>query len=104
MGKQQKTFKFPDDLKRAQEKLAAVQAERREFLASLPLWGGDLERARQGLSEEQLAESARLEEAERQASHVVWVDEFWGKLPAEDRVEARSRLKHVNDPVEEPTA
>ncbi|MEU9047321.1 MULTISPECIES: hypothetical protein [unclassified Kitasatospora] len=47
------------------------------------------------------AESARLEEAERQASHAVWVDEFRASLSGKDRVEARSRLKHIADePVE----
>ncbi|MEU6972948.1 hypothetical protein AB0A71_35590 [Kitasatospora aureofaciens] len=79
----------------------AVQAERRAFLATLPSWSGDLEAARQGLSEEQLAESARLEEAERQASHAVWADEYWSTLSGEDRVIARSRLKHIDDPAEE---
>ncbi|MFF2147504.1 hypothetical protein [Kitasatospora sp. NPDC058190] len=71
MGKQ-KTFEYPDDLIEAQRALMAVQAERHAYLASLPLWGGDLEVARQGLSDEQRAECARLEEAERQASHLVW--------------------------------
>ncbi|MET8624755.1 hypothetical protein ABZW30_13515 [Kitasatospora sp. NPDC004669] len=75
----------------------AVQAERRAFLATLPLWGGVLEAARRGLSEEQLAESARLEEAERQACHAVWADEYWAKLSGEDRVTARSRLQHIDD-------
>ncbi|MEE1782773.1 hypothetical protein PUR71_07565 [Streptomyces sp. SP17BM10] len=54
---------------------------------------------------EQLAESARLEEAERQASHAVWADEYWAGLPVEDQVEARSRLHHIDDPVgEQPAA
>ncbi|MER7768723.1 hypothetical protein [Kitasatospora sp. NPDC096140] len=52
---------------------------------------------RRGLSEEQLAESARLEEAERQASHAVWADERWAALSGEDRVTARSRLQHIDD-------
>ncbi|MFG3055503.1 hypothetical protein ACGFZP_31790 [Kitasatospora sp. NPDC048239] len=41
-----------------------MQAERRARLAVLPGWSG-LEAAREGLAEEGLAESARLEEAER---------------------------------------
>ncbi|MFI9365943.1 hypothetical protein ACIG5E_33565 [Kitasatospora sp. NPDC053057] len=98
MGKQ-KTFEYPDDLIEAQQALVAVQAERRAHLAALPSWSGDLEAARQGLSEEQLAESARLEEAERQASHLVWADDYWAKLSGEDRVAARSQLKHIDGPV-----
>ncbi|MFF2148936.1 hypothetical protein [Kitasatospora sp. NPDC058190] len=103
MGKQ-KTYEYPDRLIEAQRALTAVQAERRTFLASLPSWSGDLEAARQGLSEEQLAESARLEEAERQASHAVWADEHWATLSGEDRVTARSQLKHIDDPAEEQSA
>ncbi|MGA5824285.1 hypothetical protein ACPC54_41390 [Kitasatospora sp. NPDC094028] len=101
MGKEQKTFEYTADLIAAQRSLMAVQAERLAFLAALPSWSSDLEAARQGLSEEQLAESARLEEAERRASHVVWADEYWAKLSGEDRVIARSRLKHIDDPVVE---
>ncbi|MFE3875483.1 hypothetical protein ACFXPX_13910 [Kitasatospora sp. NPDC059146] len=97
MGKEKKTFEFPFNLTGAQFKLAAVQAERRAFLAALPTWGGDLEAARQGLSEEQLAESARLEEAERQAAHAVWADHYWARLPVEDRVAARSQLQHIDE-------
>ncbi|MFH8388049.1 hypothetical protein ACH4E7_45495 [Kitasatospora sp. NPDC018058] len=97
MGKEQKTFEYTDDLVAAQRALVAVQAERRAFLATLSTWGGDLEAARQGLSEEQLAESARLEEAERRACHAVWADEYWAKLSGEDRVAVRSRLRHIDD-------
>ncbi|MGW3046270.1 hypothetical protein ACWC9T_41335 [Kitasatospora sp. NPDC001159] len=97
MGKEQKTFEYTDELKDAQRALMAVQAERRAFLATLPLWGGDLEAARQGLSEEQRAESARLEEAERRACHAVWADEYWAKLSGVDRVTAHSRLMHIDD-------
>ncbi|WP_033354860.1 hypothetical protein [Kitasatospora aureofaciens] len=104
MGKEQKTFEYTDELIKAQRALMAVQAERRAFQATLPLWGSDLEAARQGLSEEQLAEPARLEEAERRASHAVWADEYWSKLSGEDRVIARSRLKHIDDPAEEQAA
>ncbi|MER7757784.1 hypothetical protein [Kitasatospora sp. NPDC097643] len=68
----------------------------RAYLASLPSWSGDLEAARQGLSEEQLAESARLEEAERQASQAVWADEHWAELAGQDRVAARSQLQHID--------
>lgn len=98
VGKQ-KTYEYPGHLVEAQQALVAVQAERRAFLATLGPWNGDLEAARQGLGEEQLAESARLEEAERQASHVVWADGFWASLSGKDRVEARSLLQHVDDPV-----
>ncbi|MEV7190081.1 hypothetical protein [Kitasatospora sp. NPDC093102] len=66
---------------------------------SLPSWGGDLEAARQGLSEEPLAQSARLEEARCRACHAVWADEYWAKLSGEDRVAARNRLQHIDDPV-----
>ncbi|MFJ7250178.1 hypothetical protein ACIQWA_36840 [Kitasatospora sp. NPDC098652] len=104
MGKQQKTFAYTSDLITAQRALVAVRAERRAFLAALPSWAGDLGAARRGVSEEQLVESARLEEAERQASHAVWADEYWAGLPVEDRVEARSRLQHIDEPVEEAAA
>ncbi|MFE5586949.1 hypothetical protein [Kitasatospora sp. NPDC056531] len=104
MGKEEKTCTYPDRLIKAQRSLAAVQAERRTYLATLPTWGGDLEVARQGLSEEQLAESARFEETERQASQAVWADEHWASLSGEDRVAARSQLKHIDDPAEEQSA
>ncbi|MER8103924.1 hypothetical protein [Kitasatospora sp. NPDC094016] len=104
MGKQQKTFEYPGHLIEAQRALASVQAERHTYLAALGSWNGDLEAAREGLAEEQLAESARLEEAERQASHAVWADEYWAGLPVEDRVEARSQLQHIDEPVEEAAA
>ncbi|MFE7193953.1 hypothetical protein [Kitasatospora sp. NPDC057541] len=100
MGKQQKTFEYPDRLIEAQRALVAVQAERRAHLAALPTFNGDLEAAREGLAEELLAESARLEEAERQAAQSVWADEFWAGLSGEDRVAARSRLKHTGEPAE----
>ncbi|MFD4400891.1 hypothetical protein [Kitasatospora sp. NPDC058478] len=54
-----------------------------------------MEAARQGLGEEHLAESARLEEAERQAAHAVWADGYWAELSGEDR--ARGRLQHIDD-------
>ncbi|MFB7476874.1 hypothetical protein [Kitasatospora sp. NPDC056184] len=47
-----------------------------------------------------LAESACLEEAERQAAHAVWADEYWAGLSGGDRVAARSRLKHVGEPAQ----
>ncbi|MEU4588265.1 hypothetical protein AB0F92_40505 [Kitasatospora aureofaciens] len=95
MAKEEKTFDYPEDLRMAQRALEAVQERRRAFLAGLPSFGGDLAAAERGLDEEQIAESKRLEEEERQASHVVWVDEFWAKLPPEDRADARSKLKHL---------
>ncbi|MEU7093048.1 hypothetical protein [Kitasatospora aureofaciens] len=95
MGKKEKTFDFPASLQKAQRALEEVQERRRAFLAGLPSFGGDLAAAKRGLDEEQIAEGKRLEEEERQASHAVWVDEFWAKLPAEDRVEARSKLLHL---------
>ncbi|MER7672329.1 hypothetical protein ABTY61_28245 [Kitasatospora sp. NPDC096128] len=52
----------------------------------------------QGLSEEQLARSARVEEAWRQASHAVSADRYGGTPTREDRVKTRSRLHpHVVD-------
>ncbi|MGW2869935.1 hypothetical protein [Kitasatospora sp. NPDC001225] len=99
MGKQQKTFEYPDRLIEAQRALVAVQAEQRAHLAALPVFGGDLDAAREGLAEELTAESARLEEAERQAAHAVWADEYWSSLPGKDWVAARSRLQHTDDGV-----
>ncbi|MGW4893182.1 hypothetical protein ACWEQL_13085 [Kitasatospora sp. NPDC004240] len=99
MGKQ-KTFEYPGRLIEAQRALMTLQAERRAFLAALPSFSGDLEAAREGLAEEQLAESARLAEAERQAAHAVWADARWAELSGEDRVAARSRLKHVGESAE----
>ncbi|MGK4586133.1 hypothetical protein [Kitasatospora sp. HPMI-4] len=97
---EQKAFEFPGHLIEVQRALAAVQAERRDHLASLPAWNGGLGAARQGLSEEQLAESGRLEEAERQAAHAVWADGYWAMLSGADRVDARTQLKHIDDSVE----
>ncbi|MEU6237797.1 hypothetical protein [Kitasatospora sp. NPDC047058] len=99
MGKQ-KTFEYPGRLIKAQRALVGVQAERRAFLAALPSWGGDLEAAREGLAEEQLAESARLAEAQRQAAHAVWANAYWAELSGEDRVAARSQLKRVGESAE----
>ncbi|MFJ4097492.1 hypothetical protein ACIPYS_38530 [Kitasatospora sp. NPDC089913] len=45
-----------------------------------------------------LAESARLEEAERRATHAVWAGPYWAGLSGEDRVAARGRLKHTGGP------
>ncbi|MGW4891016.1 hypothetical protein ACWEQL_01930 [Kitasatospora sp. NPDC004240] len=95
MGKQ-KTFEYPTDLCQAQQQLEAAQAERRAFLASLPVWGGDLEAIRRGLDEEQLTESGRLVEAERQAALAVTAHAFWSTLSGEDRVVARTQLKHFS--------
>ncbi|MFE7527644.1 hypothetical protein ACFU7Y_18285 [Kitasatospora sp. NPDC057542] len=81
-----------------------MQAERHAYLAALPTWGSNLETVWQGMSEEQLAESARLAEAERQAAHAVWADGFWATLSGEDRVAARSQLQHVDHRSEEQTA
>lgn len=103
MGKQ-KTFEYTDELKAAQRALMAVRAERRAFLETLPAWGGDLTAVRQGLTEKQLAEYARLAEAERQAVHAVWADGYRATMSGEDRVIARSRLHHLDDPVEEQPA
>ncbi|WP_344341689.1 hypothetical protein [Kitasatospora putterlickiae] len=66
--------------------------------AALPDFSGDLEAARDGLAGEVPAESARLEEAERQAAHAVWADEVPAGLSGEDRVAARSRLQHIGEP------
>ncbi|WP_380282536.1 hypothetical protein [Kitasatospora purpeofusca] len=95
-----KTFECPDRLIEAQRALEAARAERRAHLAALPAFSGDLAAAREGLAEELLAESARLEEAERQAAHAVWSDEYWAGLSGEDRVTARSRLQHTDEQAE----
>ncbi|MER7773276.1 hypothetical protein [Kitasatospora sp. NPDC096140] len=100
MGKLERTFAYSDDLINAQRALAAVQAERRTCLATLPAWSGDIPAVAHGLDEEQLAESARLGEADRQASHAVWAEEYRAGLPVEDRVEDRSRLHHIDAPAE----
>ncbi|WP_316521226.1 hypothetical protein [Kitasatospora brasiliensis] len=96
MGKQ-KTFEFTDQLRSAQRALAAARQERQAFLASLPRWDGDLAAVKQGLGEEQMAQSARLAEAERQAAHTVWADPFWASLTGEDQVSARQQLSHIDD-------
>ncbi|MFH8385839.1 hypothetical protein ACH4E7_33780 [Kitasatospora sp. NPDC018058] len=98
MGKQ-KRYEYPDRLVEAQRALVAGRAERRAYLVALGCWSGDAEAARRGLGEEQLAASARLEEAERRACHVVWAGEYWADLSGEDRVVAHSRLKRVDEPV-----
>ncbi|MEU3559720.1 hypothetical protein [Kitasatospora sp. NPDC006786] len=96
MGKQ-KTFEFTGQLRSAQRALAAARHERQAFLASLPRWDGDLAAAKQGLDDEQLAQSARLAEAERQAAHAVWADPYWKSLTGEDLVAARQQLGHIDD-------
>ncbi|MET8629528.1 helix-turn-helix domain-containing protein [Kitasatospora sp. NPDC004669] len=35
----------------------------------------------------------------QRACHAVWADEYWAKLSGEDRVTARSRLMHIDDPI-----
>ncbi|WP_371493414.1 hypothetical protein OG871_39360 [Kitasatospora sp. NBC_00374] len=71
VAKKQKTFELPTGLKDAQRVLAAARAERAAFLATLPVWRGDLEVTAVGVGEELRTELGRLEEAERRAAHVV---------------------------------
>ncbi|MFJ9953619.1 hypothetical protein [Kitasatospora sp. NPDC091207] len=49
----------------------AGPADLAQHLDALPAWSGDLEAAWEGLADELLTESARLEDAERQAAHLV---------------------------------
>ncbi|MFE4972649.1 hypothetical protein ACFRAR_11065 [Kitasatospora sp. NPDC056651] len=97
-GKKEKTFDYPEDLQKAQRALEDGQARRRAFLSGLPAWGSNLEAAAQGLSDEQAEQSKQLEEEERQASHAVWANDYWATLPPEDHSDARSKLKHLQDP------
>ncbi|MFG3053604.1 hypothetical protein ACGFZP_22000 [Kitasatospora sp. NPDC048239] len=92
MGKK-KIFKYPDDLRAAQRALVVVRAERSAFFAVLPRWADLADGVGEGLSDEQRAESGRLEEAERVAALAVYAHPFWAGLPAE----ARTRLQHLDD-------
>ncbi|MBD0675470.1 hypothetical protein [Streptomyces sp. CBMA156] len=104
MGKQQKAFDFPADLREAQRALVAARAERSAFLASLPQWGGDMAAVSRGVDEEQRAEASRLEESERRAALAVTGHPFWAEVPVGDRVAARTQLQHVDGAVQEGTA
>ncbi|MCU7827304.1 hypothetical protein [Kitasatospora sp. DSM 101779] len=104
MGKQ-KTFDYPADLQEAQHALEAARAERSAFLASAPKWvepvgertlsDGTAAPAEPGWSEEQFEENRRLLATEQEAARVIWAHPFWESLPAGDRVEARTGLKHL---------
>jgi hypothetical protein len=100
----QKTFDYPADLQEAQRTLEAAQAERSAFLAAAPKWAeplaertlpdGTVAPAQPGWNEEQREQNRRLLTAEQDASQAVWAHPSWESLPAGDRVEARTGLKH----------
>ncbi|MER5433399.1 hypothetical protein [Streptomyces sp. NPDC002588] len=110
-----KTYDFPSDLRAGQEELHQVRAELSALLKRLP-WsvepldgfsdaGGwrKIERpASPGWTADEQAEVEKLRRREHELAVFVSCHRFWSDVAAEDRVEARTRLKHAPEPQDEP--
>ncbi|GHH84388.1 hypothetical protein GCM10018793_48620 [Streptomyces sulfonofaciens] len=108
------THDFPSDLLAGQEELHQVRAELLALLKRLP-WSVDpldgfsdeggwrkIERpASPGWTADEQAEVEKLRERERELAVFVTCHRYWSQLPATDRVEARTALKHTREGAEE---
>ncbi|GAA3122181.1 hypothetical protein GCM10010521_06700 [Streptomyces rameus] len=104
------TYEFPSDLLACQEELHQVRAELSALLKRLP-WSVEpmdgfsddtgwrkVERpASPGWSEDEQAEVEKLRRREHELAVFVSTHRFWAEVAAGDRVEARTRLKHVRE-------
>ena len=104
------THDFPSDLLAAQEELHQVRAELLALLKRLPWsvqpsdglhddrgWRRVERPATPGWSPDEQAQVEKLRERERELAVFVSCHRYWSELPPQDRVEARSQLKHVHD-------
>lgn len=109
-----KSFDFPSDLLAGQEELRQVRTELSALLKRLP-WSVEpmdgfsdtngwrkVERpASPGWTADEQAEVEKLRRREHELAVFVSCHRFWSEVPAEDRVEARTRLKHVHEQQEQ---
>ncbi|MFF7367679.1 hypothetical protein [Streptomyces tricolor] len=110
------TYEFPSDLLAGQEELHQVRAELSALLKRLP-WSVEpmdgfsddtgwrkVERpASPGWSEDEQAEVEKLRRREHELAVFVSTHRFWAEVPAADRMEARSALKHAHEQPPEET-
>ncbi|MEV6736283.1 hypothetical protein AB0N14_04735 [Streptomyces sp. NPDC051104] len=104
------SYEFPSDLLAGQEELHQVRAELLALLKRLP-WSVEpldgfsddtgwrkVERpASPGWTEDEQAEVEKLRRRERELAVFVSCHRFWDVVAAEDRMDARTRLKHVHE-------
>ncbi|MFF9039682.1 hypothetical protein ACF090_29930 [Streptomyces sp. NPDC014892] len=105
-----KTYDFPEDLLAGQEELHQVRAELLALLKRLP-WSVEpldgfsddrgwrkVERpASPGWTADEQAEVEKLRERERELAVFVSCHRFWSEIATEEKVEARTHLKHARD-------
>ncbi|MET9907393.1 hypothetical protein ABZZ74_11270 [Streptomyces sp. NPDC006476] len=104
------TYDFPSDLLAGQEELPQVRAELSALLKRLP-WsvepldgfsdtGGwrKVERpASPGWTPDEQAEVEKLRRREHELAVFVTTHRFWTEVTTDDRVDARTRLKHARE-------
>jgi hypothetical protein len=104
------TYEFPSDLLAGQEELHQVRAELSALLKRLP-WSVEpadgfsddngwrkVERpASPGWTADEQAEVEKLRRREHELAVFVSTHRFWADVAAEQRMEARSRLKHAHE-------
>ncbi|MFC4502273.1 MULTISPECIES: hypothetical protein [Streptomyces] len=104
-----KTYDFPSDLRAGQEELHQVRAELSVLLKRLPwsvepldgfsdeaAWRKVERPASPGWTADEQAEVEKLRRREHELAVFVSCHRFWSEVAAEDRVEARTRLKHAH--------
>ncbi|MEV7991052.1 hypothetical protein AB0O67_03815 [Streptomyces sp. NPDC086077] len=105
------TYDFPSDLRAGQEELHQVRAELSALLKRLP-WsvepldgfsdaGGwrKIERpASPGWTDDEQAEVEKLRRRERELAIFVTTHRYWSEVTGPDRVDARAKLKHPQEP------
>ncbi|MFD7435344.1 hypothetical protein [Streptomyces sp. NPDC059861] len=105
------TYDFPSDLRAGQEELHQVRAELSALLKRLP-WsvepldgfsdaGGwrKIERpASPGWTDDEQAEVEKLRRRERELAIFVTTHRYWSEVTGPDRVAARAKLKHPQEP------
>lgn len=104
------TYDFPSDLLAGQEELHQIRAELLALLKRLP-WSVEpldgfsddtgwrkVERpASPGWTEDEQAEVEKLRQRERELAVFVSGHRFWAQVTAENKVDARMRLKHAQE-------
>lgn len=105
------TYDFPEDLLTAQQELNQVRAALEALCERLPYSVEPLEGWQRpegywlavsptypdspGWSEQEQQEVAALRERERELSAAIVTHAFWGEVAGPERLDARSKLKHV---------
>ncbi|MFG2607725.1 hypothetical protein ACGFT2_29900 [Streptomyces sp. NPDC048514] len=104
------TYEFPSDLLAGQEELHQVRAELSALLKRLPWsvepsegfsddtgWRRSERPASPGWTAGEQAEVEKLRRREHELAVFVSTHRFWAEVAVADRMEARSRLKHVHE-------